>query len=111
MKRKETITPVGQEKDIDTDYDCGDSPIKIDELIDFLIDAKHAEATHVKLVGYAFDSDVNSVYVEPVKVELESDSDYNKRVKADEDKKISAEKDFIEKEKALYESLKVKYES
>ena len=109
MKRKEIITDVNEYKEFDTDYSCGDSPIEISEMIELLTDAKESGATHIKVTGGGYDGQVDYIYVQPVKVEIESDADYNKRVAEAESKRLAIENMEKAREKALYYELKAKY--
>ncbi len=109
MKRKQIITEVNNSKEFDTDYAIGDSPIEINEMIKLISDAKEGGATHIKVTGGGCDGSVDYIDVQPVKVEYESDIDFNKRVIKAESNRIAKENMEKEKEKALYEALKAKY--
>ncbi len=109
MKRKQIITDINDYKEFDTDYSCGDSPIEIGEMIELLNDAKESGATHIKVTGGGYDGQVDYIDIQPVKVEIESDVDYNKRVAEAESKRIAKENVEKARERALYEELKAKY--
>lgn len=109
MERKTIETEVGAPVEIDIDYWCDDKPYCINALIEHLTDSKENGATHVKLHG-SYDGDcVNEVEIQPIKVELESDEDYNKRVKEVEEKRTAWERLQEAEEREMYEKLKLKY--
>lgn len=94
--------------EVDISYIFNADPLCIDELQDFLNEAKGNNATHVRLIPYLCEG-LDSVEIEAVNITLESEEDYLKRVA--EHESIRLEKDNLEKakEKALYEELKLKY--
>ena len=111
MKRKTFEKQLGQSLCIDTDYGFGDSPFCIKELREFITNAESEGATHVKITGNSYDYGVDYVDIQPLKIETESDEAYAKRLAEEESKKQAAENVRIAKEKALYEELKLKYDS
>lgn len=111
MKRKEIITNINEYKEFDIDYGCGDSPIEISEMIELLTDAKNRGATHIKITGKGYDGIIDYIDVQPVKVEIENDIDYNKRVAEAESKMLAKANVENAREKMLYEELKAKYEN
>jgi len=111
MKRYTTTTDIGKDLDIDTDYGCSDMPTDIDEIINFLNEAKNQGATHVKLWGSAYNDEISDVYFTPVSVELESDVNYDRRVLEDKLQKESAKNREVLREKELLKKLKDKYEN
>lgn len=95
-------------KSIDFDYGGGDRPYPIDELITFLNNAKDVGATNIKF-EVPWGDDVNYVDLYPVKLEFESDKDFEQRKQDEESNRLAAENVKKAREKALYEELKEKY--
>jgi hypothetical protein len=112
MKRKTIETRIGVSLYIDTDYACGGNPFCIDEIIEFLQKSKKTGATHITISGSSYyDGSVDDIEIQPVKIEMESDESYTKRIAEEESRQKAAENALISKEKALYEELKLKYGS
>ena len=96
--------------EINVDYVFGDRPTPIDELIKHLNESKKDKATHVKINGFVGSSeDLYAVVIETIKIEEESDEEYNKRKQDEESIRLANQNVEKAQEKALYEELKLKY--
>ena len=113
MKKEIIVKNIGKEKEYDTDYYYNDNKADINELIDFLNEAKKQGATFIEFSGRAeYDScsSLEEVRLQPVMVKEESDYDYNKRLEKDSESKKQA---LIMKEKMErqeFERLRKKYD-
>ena len=107
MERKTKEIKIGDYLEIETDYDCGDKLIPIDKINSFLAEAKGNGAIDIKIDGNV-DYDNSIVYVElqPIKIEIESDEDFEKREKQEkvlQEERIDRAKKVRKKE---YEKLR-----
>ena len=82
----------------------------IDSVIKSLQDFKAQGATHL-LVGAEWDmhDSLEGIELHPVKVTLESDEDYQRRLKGEQERQKRYEERKAQEEKELYKSLKSKY--
>lgn len=96
--------------------------ISIDELLEFLLNAKKLNASHID-IEEVYNNERNPSYeISSFKIEEESDEEFNKRQDAIalvkkieferlEDIKIEKEKKLLENEREVYERLKLKFEN
>jgi hypothetical protein len=113
MEKVIIITVVGKDKEIPADYYCGDERTNINEVIEFLLDAKQQGATHVEFDGdseYESTSGLNSLTITTVTVVLESDDDFKTRELAEQEVKKQHFIKHENSEKELLKRLKQKYE-
>ncbi|MHA2183146.1 MAG: hypothetical protein ACXAAH_17135, partial [Promethearchaeota archaeon] len=96
MKRKTKEIEIGEAKDIYTDYESGDKPTEIKELISFLLESIQEGATHVNITGFGNQENIDYISLTPVKVSFESDGEYQKRIDKEESKKLKAYKEANE---------------
>ncbi len=109
MEKEIIITNVGEILGIDTDYDCGDKPTEIDEIINLLTQAQIGGATHVRMIGSGYDGGCDSLDIVPVKVVLESDEAFENRKKAEETEQAWNNAQRENREKEQLRVLKLKY--
>ena len=81
----------------------------INELIDFLNQAKDSEATHVYMDVTSYDNCLDNIILYPLIREIESDEDYNLRMLEESSKKKADENVKKAKEIDIYEKLHEKY--
>lgn len=102
MERKITKDYLKDQKEIDPSKD-----IEIDELLEYLNNAKSKGATHVDLYAY----DEGEVDIQPHIRCVESDEDYTDRVNKHLEELKYKEVVQLEREKKQYEILKLKFEN
>ena len=114
MEKRIIITQIGNEKELQTDYEYGNNDrTRIDEIIDFLIDAKNSGATHIEFDGvteYDTNHCLEELTIKTVSITEESDVDFKKRKEAVE---IASQNSLMWVEKLELqelERLKAKYE-
>ena len=76
MKKRTIAKLIGEEKSIDLDYQQGDIPTPIDEVIEFLTSGKEDGATHVHITGF---TGCNLVEIQPVALHEESEEAFAAR--------------------------------
>ena len=106
MERLKIARRLGSSLSIDTDYGSGDEFFSIEELQEYLTESKNKGAEYISVTGDYWDEQLDSICIYPLKVILESDEEYNKRLSEQERRVLEKEN----KEKDLYEKLKLKYE-
>jgi hypothetical protein len=106
----QTKKPIGESQTFDAEYDSTHETF-IDEVIDWLTDAKSKGATQIQWVART-DSDGSSETVEAqaFSIEEESDEEYQIRKQKNEDNRRSAEEWKLKLERQQYEELKKKFE-
>tara|TARA_R110002167_G_C12522887_1_gene638363 strand:+ start:561 stop:905 length:345 start_codon:yes stop_codon:yes gene_type:complete len=114
MEKRIIITQIGNEKELQTDYEYGNNDrTRIDEIIDFLIDAKNSGATHIEFDGvteYDTNHCLEELTIKTVTITEESSADLKKRKEAVE---IASQNSLMWVEKLELqelERLKAKYE-
>jgi hypothetical protein len=107
MERKTFETTVGQSLKIYTDYYA--KAFSIDELQNFLTEAKEKGATHFTISGNCYESGLDDIDIQPVNIRTETDEEYSERVAEKERKRLAEVNLKKAEEKALYEKLKLKY--
>ena len=96
---------------LETDYYCGAEYQNIQDIIDFLNKAKYKGATDIELKGGSYGGDLEYLEITPLKIKLESEEDFNKRLLEEEERKKRVEQRKINEEKELYLKLKQKFEN
>ena len=109
MDKKTFEKPTGEAIHIDTNYTS--SSFCINKLQNFLRKAKTEGCTHLDITGECWDGCLDAITIEPVKVFTESDEDYDKRIRLLRVKSLKELNEAKIEERALYESLKLKYDN
>ena len=109
MEKKIFEKSTGKSIDIDTNYNS--SSFCVNKLQKFLRKAKTEGCTHLDITGECWDGCLDSITIEPVKVFTESDEDYDKRIRLLRVKSLKELNEAKIEERALYESLKLKYDN
>jgi hypothetical protein len=109
MEKKIFEKVTGKSIEIDTGYSSGS--FCVDKLQKFLTKAKSKGCTHLDITGECWDGWLDSITIEPVKVFIESDEDYEKRIRLLDIKKLKELNESKLQERALYKSLKLKYDN
>mgnify|MGYP003676937523 CR=1 FL=1 len=84
MEKRIIVNQIGKEKELVAEYSCGNVVGKLDEIIDFLIDAKNSGATHIEFDGvteYDCNTCLEELTIKTVTITEESDKDFLKRKK------------------------------
>ena len=95
---------------LETDYYCEEYQ-NIQDVIDFLNKAKHKGATDIEFKGGSYGGGLEYLEITPLKIKLESEEDFNKRLLEEEERKKRVEQRKINEEKELYLKLKQKFEN
>ena len=109
MKRKTFEERTGEAIEIDTNYNS--SSFCVNKLQKFLRKAKTEGCTHLDITGDCWDGCLDSITIESVKVFTESDEDYDERIRLTRVENLKELNEAKIKERALYESLKLKYDN
>tara|TARA_R110000824_G_scaffold390913_1_gene588379 strand:+ start:317 stop:652 length:336 start_codon:yes stop_codon:yes gene_type:complete len=109
MKRIEKHIDIGEELDICTDYSYGDKPYSIKLLRTSLQELEAKGATHVKITGEVCDGDIDSIDIQAIKIETESDEEYNARLFELERKKLRQEGILKAQRLKIYEKMKIEF--
>tara|TARA_R110000851_G_scaffold242568_1_gene395110 strand:+ start:377 stop:721 length:345 start_codon:yes stop_codon:yes gene_type:complete len=114
MEKKIIITQIGNEKELQTDYEYGNHDrTRIDEIIDFLIDAKNSGATHIEFDDvneYEYNHCLEELTIKTVSITEESDVDFKKREESNELRIQNSLMWNKKRELKELERLKAKYE-
>ncbi len=93
----------------EADYGCKQKPI--DELIDFLEEAKKYGATHMNFSGSCDDGSCDSIEIQPIMQYLETEAQEADREAKEKANLENIERRRDENEKMEYERLKQKFET
>ena len=96
---------------LETDYYCGEEYQNIQDVIDFLNKAKYKGATDIEFKGSSYDGYLDYLEITPIKMKLESEDDFNKRLLEEEERKKRVEQRKLNEEKELYLKLKKKFKN
>jgi len=115
MENKDVITDINKSKTlVDIDSTKSEKPILIDELIQFLSEAKNEGANHVICYVdnvYEYDDPYfKYAYMDAVKIEKESDENLEKRKLKAAEQKENYDKIIEKSQRAMYEQLKAKFD-
>lgn len=93
-------------------FDDDETIQKIDTIMGWINRQKDNAATHVEFgAEIDYDGEVEAVYLQPIKYEIESEAAYQKRLEKKRIAELKALNEKIEFEKAEYKRLKKKYGS
>lgn len=110
MERKKEWECAGNSLTHGCDYLDGDPYYPIKELIAQLSESEELGATHVCFMGDISDNELWNIDISPMKLKIESDEEYEARLRKIAAEELIAKERKEAEERAEYERLKAKFE-